>query len=48
MKKTFLFVCFLAAESVPDWEDPELQQEIQAATGIDVSKKSKRKGDICL
>ncbi len=26
-------------EGVPEWEDPELQAEIQAATGVDVSRK---------
>ena len=32
------------ADSTPEWEDPELQREIQAATGIDLKRKGKGKG----
>ena len=41
----FIFdVLYHSTEGVPDWEDPDLQQEIQAATGVDVTRKSKGKG----
>ena len=31
-------------DSTPEWEDPELQREIKAATGIDLKRKGKGKG----
>ena len=34
------------ADSTPEWEDPELQREIQAATGIDLKRKGKGKGRV--
>ena len=34
----------LLSEETPEWEDPELQREIAAATGVDVSRKAKGKG----
>ncbi|KAI0222633.1 UV-stimulated scaffold protein A [Lamellibrachia satsuma] len=31
-------------DGTPEWEDPELQREIQAATGVDLRRKGKGKG----
>ena len=35
---------FLTSDKGPEWDDPELHQDIQAATGIDLSRKGKGHG----